>query len=370
VKLGLFMMPLHPPARDLTTVLEEDRDLVKLVDRLGFSEAWMGEHYTSTAEPVTSPFMFNASLIAETKNIVFGTGVISLPQQHPVVVAGHAALFDHLSRGRMIFGIGAGGLSSDWEIFGNLDGRARAMAMVESIELILRLWREDPPFTHDGAHVQTGLNDRILPELGIGRMIRPYQKPHPPIAVSLRSANSMTAKFAGQRGWIPISGNFVAAEDVATHWPTYAGGAEEKGLRPDPSIWRVGRSVLITDSAAEAEDILADPHGVFSWYYAYLDTHQKMAGGDLSTDIDWEAAHRDGMKSARALVIAGTADTVLDHLVAFRDTVGDFGTLMVTGHDMDGTQDLWHRSFTRLAEEVGPKLSRYMAGKRTATAAE
>ena len=123
-KLGLFMMPLHPPARDFHTVLQENRELVKLADRLGYAEAWMGEHYTSTAEPVTSPLLFNASLIAETENIIFGSGVISLPQQHPVVVAGHAALFDHLARGRFIFGIGSGGLSSDWEIFGNLDHRA------------------------------------------------------------------------------------------------------------------------------------------------------------------------------------------------------------------------------------------------------
>src|SRR3546814_19119506 len=83
----------------------------------------MGEHYTSTGEPVTSPLLFNASLIAETERIVFATGVISLPQQPPVVVAGHVALFDHLAKGRTIFGIGSGGLFFDWEVFGHLAGR-------------------------------------------------------------------------------------------------------------------------------------------------------------------------------------------------------------------------------------------------------
>lgn len=364
VSLGLFLMPLHPPARDLTTVLEEDRELVKLADRLGYAEAWMGEHFTSTGEPVTSPLLFNASLISETEKIVFGTGVISLPQQHPVVVAGHVALFDHLARGRTIFGIGSGGLSCDWEVFGNLDGRARGMAMVESIELILKLWTEDPPFRHDGTYFKASLEDRIIPELGVGRLIRPYQKPHPPIAVSLRSANSYTAKQAGMRGWIPVSGNFIPAADVATHWPTYVTGAEEAGRQADPSLWRVGRSVLITESDAEAEDIIADPDGVFTRYYTYLGVHGRMAGGDLSKDIDWAKARVDAEAMTRSVVIAGSAKTVLDQLIAFRDEIGDFGTLMITGHDMEGMHDQWVRSFTAMAEDVGPKLSRYMDDRR------
>ena len=370
VNLGLFMMPLHPPARDLTTVIEENRELVLLGDRLGFSEAWMGEHYTSTGEPIPSPLIFNASLIAETKQIKFGTGVVSLPQQHPVVVAGHAALFDHLSKGRFLFGIGSGGLSSDWEVFGNLDGRKRAMAMIESIDLIMKIWTEDPPFTHEGDHVQTSLTARILPEMGIGRFIRPYQQPHPPIAVSVRGANSMTANFAGQRGWCLLSGNFVPAADIATHWPSYAAGAEQAGRKPDPSVWRVGRSVLITDSDAEAQEILDDPEGTFTWYYTYLNAQGKLAGGDFNTDIDWAAAKAEAMVKAKDLVIAGTASTVLDRLIAFRDEVGDFGTLMLTGHDMEGALPLWRRSFTTLAETVWPKLSAYMADKRMSAAAE
>jgi len=367
--LGLFMMPLHPPSRDLTEVIAENRELVLLGDRLGFSEAWMGEHYTSTGEPIPSPLIFNASLIAETTRIRFGTGVVSLPQQHPLVVAGHAALFDHLAKGRFLFGIGAGGLSSDWEAFGNLDGRKRAMAMIESIDLILKIWTEDPPFSHAGEHVTMSMRDRVFPEIGMGRFIRPYQRPHPPIAVSLRSANSMTAKFAGQRGWIPISGNFVPAADIATHWPTYAAGADEAGIRPDPSIWRVGRSVLITDTDAEAEALLNDPEGGFAWYYLYLNQQGRLAGGDFNTEIDWDTARADGMAKAKDLIIAGSAKTVLDRLVAFRDEVGDFGTLMLTGHDMEGALPMWRKSFHRMAEEVGPRLTAYMDDKRTAAAA-
>ena len=367
-KLGLFMMPLHPPSRDFHTVLQENRGRVILADRLGYAEAWMGEHYTSTAEPVTSPMLFHASLIAETKQITFGTGVISLPQQHPVVVAGHAALLDHLSKGRFIFGIGSGGLSSDWEIFGNLDHKARAMAMVESIDLIQKVWSEDPPWSHEGDAFTAKIEDRVLPEYGIGRFIKPYQQPHPPIAVSVRGANSMTANFAGQRGWCLLSGNFVPAADIATHWPTYAAGAEKAGRTADPSVWRVGRTVLITETDAEANAILDDPDGVFTWYYSYLNEQGRLAGGEFGPSKDPAAVKAAAMAKAKEFVIAGSARTVLDKLVAFRDEVGDFGTLMLTAHDMEGAKDMWLNSFTTMAEDVWPKLKAYMEEKRAVAA--
>ena len=106
-----------------------------MADRLGFAEAWMGEHFASTGEPVASPLIFNASVLEQAPNIRLGSGVISLPQQHPAVVAGHVALLDQLSGGRVILGIGSGGLSSDWEVFNNLDHTKRGRAM-ESIDVI------------------------------------------------------------------------------------------------------------------------------------------------------------------------------------------------------------------------------------------
>ncbi len=144
------MMPLHPAEKDVGVSYEEDRQLVLLADRLNYKEAWMGEHYSSTAEPVTSPLIFNASLISETKNIKFGSGVISLPQQHPAVVAGQVSLLDHLSKGRVIMGVGAGGLVSDWELFGNEDGRKRAITMIESVEAILEFWKEEDKDPNSG----------------------------------------------------------------------------------------------------------------------------------------------------------------------------------------------------------------------------
>jgi len=344
----------------LADALSEDRGLVILADQLGFTEAWMGEHFTSLGEPVPSPLIFNASLLDAAPNIKLGTGVMCLPQQHPAVVAAHVALLDQLSRGRVLFGIGSGGLSSDWEIFDKMDHAGRGKAMVESIEAILALWREDKPILHEGEAWQFAVKDHIIPEIGLGQMIKPYQTPHPPIAVSLRGPRSGLARLAGSKGWIPLSGNFIPAADVATHWPTYVDEAEKFGQPVDPDIWRVGRSILITESRGQADDIINDPNGVFTDYYFYLNTHLKLVEGKLTLPIDENQMRQEAMAIAKELIILGTADEVLEQLVEFHGVVGNFGNLMVTGHDVSSDPGLWKASMTTLAQEIAPPFSQHM----------
>jgi alkanesulfonate monooxygenase SsuD/methylene tetrahydromethanopterin reductase-like flavin-dependent oxidoreductase (luciferase family) len=118
MKLGVFSMPLHRPEKPYEKALSEDREMVLLAEQLGFSEYWMGEHFTSKVEQIPSAMLFFSSLISETKNIKFGTGVVNLPHHHPGIVAAEAAMFDQLSGGRLILGVGPGGLISDAEFFG------------------------------------------------------------------------------------------------------------------------------------------------------------------------------------------------------------------------------------------------------------
>ena len=363
LNLGLFMMPIHPAGKDLGKSLREDQELVLLADKLNFSESWMGEHYSSSGEPVPSPLIFNSSLINKTKKIKFGTGVISLPQQHPGVIAGHAALFDHLSKGRFIFGIGAGGLVSDWELFDNLDGKTRALTMIETVDSIIKIWESEKPVKFKGDYINFEVINNYVPELGIGKFIKPYQKPYPPIAVSLKNANSMTAKFAGQKSWIPISGNFIHPKDISTHWPTYKSGSLEKDIIPDPSIWRVGRSILITDSNEEADDIINDPHGIFTEYFLYLNVVSKLASGEKKENLTLSTIRTESINKAKELIIIGNEKTVLDKLIAFIDIVGPFGTLLLTGHDMTAHKKLWINTFEKMSENIKPIISDYISTK-------
>src|SRR3979409_1540984 len=113
MRLGLFMMPMHPAERDPAQTLDEDRESIILADCLGFHDAFVGEHLTDRCENITNSFIFLATLIAETKSIKLGTGTSNLSHSHPTLVAAHAAMFDHLPQGRFIFGISPGALEAD-----------------------------------------------------------------------------------------------------------------------------------------------------------------------------------------------------------------------------------------------------------------
>lgn len=364
MKLGLFMMPLHDPERPYLDVLRDDREAILLAEKLGYDEAWVGEHYSCSTEPIPDPLQFMATLIYETKRIKFGTGVINLPQHHPAQVAGNVAMFDHLCQGRYIMGVGPGGLGSDFELFKTFD-KNRAEMMVESVDMIHKIWASDPPYHIPGKYWDITIDAQCQLQLGVGPMRKPYQQPYPPLAVSAMSPASSTARLAGERGWGLVSANFMPVGHAKTHWEQYCIGAEQAGRRPDRAQWRLARSVLVTESDAEADDYLANDASAFGWYYAYLrdnlSTYKLLKIFKPSEALpDSEVTVQNCM---RWMVISGSPNRVLDQLVALVDTVGWFGTLLLTHKDWE-QPDLHRRSMRLMAEQVMPRLRQHLDGMK------
>ena len=136
MRLGYFTMPMHPLHRDLTETLDEDREAIILADKLGFYDAFVGEHLTDKAENITNSLLFQATLIHSTRTIKLATGTTNLSQMHPVLIASHAAMFDHLSKGRFILGISPGNCVTDAEALGTFD-EDRGKLFAECIDAIL-----------------------------------------------------------------------------------------------------------------------------------------------------------------------------------------------------------------------------------------
>jgi alkanesulfonate monooxygenase SsuD/methylene tetrahydromethanopterin reductase-like flavin-dependent oxidoreductase (luciferase family) len=108
------------------------------------------------------------------------------------------------------------------------------------------------------------IEDTSRAEYGVGCFIKPYQQPHPPIAISIKSPSSGSARMAGKQGWIPISGAaFLHPRYTASHWEAYAEGCEKAGRPADPDIWRVARSIIVAPSDQEARDYVLNPEGPF-----------------------------------------------------------------------------------------------------------
>ena len=366
MRLGMFMMSLHDPARDNHEVLLEDVEIAAYCDELGFDEFWIGEHYTASSEPVPAPMIFIANLLARTKHMKLGTGVVNLPQCHPAQVAAHIGYLDHISKGRLLFGIGPGGLGSDLEMFGATDPKVRGAMMMESIDVILKLWTMDAPFIFKGKFWNFKLTDMVLEEFGVGVTVKPYQKPHPPIALPAMSPYSGTMKIAGQRGWIPISSNLIPTYSAASQWQKYAEGCEEAGHVADREIWRVGRTVFVADSDREAEAYVTGEKNLFQYYYAHM--HGLLSDGGIlnvampNPDADPADFSRDDYREDN--LICGGPDTVVEKLLALREEIGDFGTLIIAGLEYDDRART-RNSMALMAHEVMPRL-RAAIGTRTA----
>ena len=359
MNLGMLMMPLHPPGRIPHETLREDQEAIILADQLGFSEAYVGEHVTDLAENVTSCLMFLASVARLTTNIKLGTGTINVPNSHPAAIAAQVAMLDHMLEGRFIMGISPGGLMSDAEVFGNFE-RDRLEIFVEGINMVLDIWEGEPPYDLKGKYFNISTARSMIPEIGQGAILKPFQRPRPPIVVTAVAPFSKGVTAAAERGWDPISANFLLPKWVKTHWDSYAQGCETAGRPALPANWRVAKSIFVTDNDdALAKRYAHTAEGPYHFYFKQL--IRKLVGyGGRSNLFKADQSEPDDSINADTvapkLVIAGSVDSVVDQILALRDDVGDFGTLLYACHDwMDPA--MGKRSMTLMAEQVMPRVN-------------
>ena len=358
MKLGTFMMPLHPPTRPAWQTYLEDREAILLADRLGYCEALVGEHVTDLAENVTSCLMFLASLAHDTKNIVLGSGTLNLPNSHPATIAAQVAMIDHLLRGRFLMGISPGGLLSDAEALGNL-GKDRNAMFVESINMVLDIWAGKAPYELKGEFFSVSTAKSMIAEIGQGEILKPYQKPHPPIVVTAVAPHSRGVTEAAKRGWTPVSANFLLPEWVASHWPRYAEGCKAAGREARAADWRIAKSIFVAEDDQVAKRYGHGPGGPYHFYFKQL--IRKLVGlGGRGNLFKLDPSEPDSSITAEAitprLVIAGTVNSAVDQILAFREQVGDFGTLYYPCHDWVDPA-LGRRSMELMAGQVMPKVN-------------
>ena len=356
MKLGFFTMPLHPVGKEWRRTLAEDREAILLADELGFEEAYIGEHVTDLAETITSCLIFIATLARATKRIKLGSATVNLANRHPAVTAAEIAMVDTMLEGRFILGVGPGGLPSDAEMMETMDADRNAI-FLESIEHMIALWTQDPPYRLAGKRWRLSTERTWTPDLGMGGMLKPFQKPYPPIVVTaiLPASNGIAA--AAARGWTPISANFVQPWVVKTHWPKYVEGCKSAGREAKGADWRVAKSIFVAEDDATLRRMTRDPGNPFAYYFRNLQRKaQRIRGNALfkhAPDVPDEAVTDEYLVSQ--LLISGTVNEVVDKLQAFREQVGPFGRLLYCGHDWADAKAM-RRSMELMAGKVLPRL--------------
>jgi alkanesulfonate monooxygenase SsuD/methylene tetrahydromethanopterin reductase-like flavin-dependent oxidoreductase (luciferase family) len=356
MELGFFTVPVHPLGKDWRQSLREDREALILADQLGFCEAYVGEHATDQAENITSCTLFLATLAETTERIRLGTGTINRPNNHPASVAAQIAMLDHLFDGRLIFGISPGGLPADAEMFSDFEA-ARGARFIEAIDQVLAIWRGGVFCeSEDGA---VSALRALVPEIGRDILSRPWQHPHPPVVVTAATPFCRGVTEAASRGWDVISANFLMPASVATHWPDYVEGCRRADRPALPANWRIAKSVFVADDEATARAYTSAPDSPYRFYYRQLLARMTRAGRIdlLKTCINMadEAVTLDNI--CETLIFCGTAESVADQILAFREEVGAFGTLLYAGHDW-ADPILARRSMVLMAEKVLPAVNR------------
>jgi alkanesulfonate monooxygenase SsuD/methylene tetrahydromethanopterin reductase-like flavin-dependent oxidoreductase (luciferase family) len=360
MKLGYFAMPVHPLGRAWSDTLEEDRQAVILADRLGFHDAFIGEHLTDKHENITNSLLFLATLIGDTQQIKLATGTTNLSQQHPALVAANSAMFDHLAKGRFILGISPGALPTDAEVLGILDEDRNAM-FSEAIEVILTLWQDEAPYKlNDPDRRFVVTTERTIdPDLGVGYIARPLQQPRPEIVGTVVAPFSKGVIAMGARDFHPLSANFLLPQWVATHWPNYAQGKESTGQVASPDDWRIARTIFVSKDPGVAQAYAKDDsNSPYRFYYSQM--LKKMTKiGRLELFKEHREQPDEEVTLERVLdnlVMTGTPEQVAEQVIGFRDSVGDFGELVYAGLDW-ADPDLAKESMRLMAEEVMPLVN-------------
>jgi alkanesulfonate monooxygenase SsuD/methylene tetrahydromethanopterin reductase-like flavin-dependent oxidoreductase (luciferase family) len=349
--LGLIVMPNHPPERSPYDGSKWDLQVLSWADQLGYKEAWFGEHFTVRWEPHPAPDLLIAQALMCTDQITLASGAHLLPYHHPVELAHRVAFVDQLARGRTIFGIGTGAFASDAQLFGVSKEQSLEMT-AEALEIIQGLWDADEEsFHHKGKYWTIDYENEG--EALTGLFIKPYQKPVP-IGMAGLSPKSSTLKFAGSRGFIPLSLN-LSHSYLAGHWEAYEAGAAEAGLVADRRNWRVSRDIFVAETDEEAMRLCVD--GMMGrTYREFFIPFFKMGGLDklMMPDPSQEMTVEWLAKNAW---LVGSPETVAEKLQEQYNAAGGWGVLNLQTWDYSDQPEAWHQCLELLAKEVVPRLN-------------
>jgi limonene 1,2-monooxygenase len=312
---GLFIAPYHDVTESPTIAMRRDLEIVEWVEKLGFTEAWFGEHHSTGWETIGSPELMIAAAAERTHRIRLGTGVVSMPYHNPLMVANRILQLDHMTMGRVMFGMGPGLLPTDADMIG-VDIKSLREKLTEVAEIIVPLLKGEE-VTHETSWYTLNKARTHL---------RPYSKPHPEIAVASAITPS-GGMLAGKHGFgmLCVAATETAGFDVLDeNWKIANQVAAENGVTMDP---RKLRLVVPMHIAATREQARADVAQGLARWVEYFDRvapagMRGMSGGDPAELL---------VNSGRAVI--GTPDDAITMIEKLRAKQGEFGVVLFQAHN-------------------------------------
>ncbi len=337
LRFGAFIAPHHPLDENPSLCLHRDMALVEHMDRLGYEEAWIGEHHSAGYETIASPELFIAAAAERTRSIRLGTGVSSLPYHHPLMLADRIAQLDHMTRGRVMFGVGPGALSSDAHMMGIPVARQRDR-MEEALDVLVPLLagetvtRQTDWFTLNEARVQLTPWTRPSVEIAVASLISPSGAR----AAGRYGLGLLSIQATSKAGFNALASNWAIAEAVAA----------EHGQVMDRGRWRLVGQMHIAETREQA---LADVRfGLAKWLAYFKDV------ANLPLVPDGVGDPVEAYLASDAAVV-GTPDDAVERIERLQQESGGFGAFLLFAHnwaDWAATQ----KSYELIARYVTPRF--------------
>ena len=334
--MGVYLPPHNHNDEDPKQALQRDIELIEFLERLGYHEAWIGEHHSGGFEIISSPEVFIAAAAERTKKIMLGSGVVSLPYHNPLMVAERFLQLDHQTRGRAILGVGPGQLQSDARMLCIEASKQRQM-MAESLDIILRLFSGEV-VTHQSDWINLNQAQTNL---------KPYTWPRPPVAIA--SAVTPTgAKLAGRYGLglLCLAASVFAAYDVLdVNWRVACEEAKEHGTEMHPENLRLVVPMHLAETRERAWSNIQ--FGFEPWESYSFSVNPKT--GLLGLGGIEEAVNN-------GLAVVGTPNDAIECLEKYWDKTGGFGCflqLATNWAEFENTK----KSYELFARYVMPKFA-------------
>ena len=339
MKFGIFMAPFHAPSHNPTLSLEQDLDLLTHLDQLDYDEAWIGEHHSAGSEIIASPEVFIAAAAARTQRIKLGTGVVSLPYHNPLWTAERMVLLDHLTRGRVMMGVGPGALPTDAAMLGLEPSQMRPL-FEDYMEIVMHLLSSEEPISYESDHLT--LKDARL-------HLRPYSDPLFDVTVAAVASPS-GARLAGRygAGLLSLGATVAVGMDVlAHHWTIQEQMAAQHNQIADRAKWRLVGLMHLAETEAQARKDMK--YGMEQWfrYFQNVAAFPQMAfdGSNLDEMIDFVNG---------GLGVVGTPDRMIEQIESLiEQSNGGFGTYLTLAHNW-ANNAATKKSYELFAREVMP----------------
>jgi limonene 1,2-monooxygenase len=338
-RFGAFLAPFHSPVgQDPVYAYERDLDVIRLLDKLGFDEAWIGEHHSCGSELVPDPMIFIAHAANHTRHIKLGAGVVSLPYHNPLWVADRALLLDYLTRGRFMLGLGPGALPTDATMIG-LSIEDQRGALEQDADVLMALLRGETVSAKTNRYTLVDARTQLTPYSDFDVAIAAIASPTGPRVAGKHGAGLLSVGATAQGGF----------DALALHWNVMEERAAEFATTADRGSWRLVGPMHLAETKEQAiEDVR---HGLDPWAEYTQDVvaapHFRAAGTTFDERVAWV--------NETGLGVIGTPDEAIAQIERLEKQSGGFGAYLLMHHEW-ARPEATKRHYELFANHVKPRF--------------